>query len=103
MNKESILLTVDELCQLLKVSSNTVYYWASRSEIPHIKVGKHLRFNQNEVLAYFANKTRSANHKSACLPPGPLLGSNASSWSLKTRNAGLAYSGSQAKPAAGKE
>jgi excisionase family DNA binding protein len=83
MNNPTVLLTVEELASLLKVSPHTIYYWVNRSEVPYLKVGKHLRFDQDEVLRHFQGATRSAKQP-ACLPPIAVLESPSSNWSLKT-------------------
>ena len=51
-----VLLTVDELAAFHKVSPHTIYYWVSRSEIPALRLGKHLRFDRDRVLAHFEGK-----------------------------------------------
>ena len=51
------LLTVDEMANELHVSTKTVYYWVGRFEIPFMKVGRHLRFNRDEVFQFFQSKT----------------------------------------------
>jgi excisionase family DNA binding protein len=53
------LLTLKEVACLLQVSPKTVYYWVNRSEIPYVKVGRHLRFNYQGVLDFFAEQTRA--------------------------------------------
>lgn len=70
MNNPPILLTVDELSLFLKVSTHTIYYWVSRQEIPVLRLGKHLRFDRERVLAHFASQA---------------VDSAAQSWSLKTK------------------
>lgn len=52
------LLTIRELSQELKISIKTIYYWVGRSDIPFIKIGRHIRFNRDQVLQFFADKTR---------------------------------------------
>jgi len=54
------LLTIRELSQELKISINTIYYWVGRSEIPFVKLGRHLRFDLDQVLQFFNEKTREA-------------------------------------------
>jgi excisionase family DNA binding protein len=47
-----ILLTVDEIAAALRVSPSWVYERVSkrgRDKIPHLKIGKYLRFRLNEV------------------------------------------------------
>ena len=53
-----------DLAAILKVSESTIYYWVQRNEIPFLKVGKHLRFNVDEVLCFFTDKT--AQSKANC-------------------------------------
>lgn len=42
-----------ELAKLLGVPINTIYYWVSKKQIPVVKMGKHNRFNYQEVLEFF--------------------------------------------------
>ncbi|MBS1983137.1 MAG: helix-turn-helix domain-containing protein [Bdellovibrionales bacterium] len=85
----SDLLTPNELADALKVSVNTVYYWISRSEVPYIKVGRHLRFVLKNVLAYFEAQTsveRQEPKRARSLSALKSLGS------LKSRGGGRAQS-----------
>jgi len=43
------LLTVDQICEKLKVKKSFIYDLTSRSQIPHIKVGRLLRFDPDEI------------------------------------------------------
>lgn len=43
------LLTVDEVCQKLKVSSATLYRWAAARRIPSVRLMGVLRFDPEEV------------------------------------------------------
>lgn len=72
------LLTVEEIARFLKVSPQTVYYWVRRKEMPSIRIGKHLRFEPEKVLAHFQNQRALA-----CRTPSSRLHSTAN-WSLKT-------------------
>ena len=60
-NQNSSLLTVEELAIHLKVPTSTIYYWTSRKEIPVIPTGRHLRFNLDEVINHFKNKSQDDN------------------------------------------
>lgn len=51
------LSTVEELAGALRVPVKTIYYWVSRSEIPYLKMGRHLRFEIPTVLAHFHRRT----------------------------------------------
>ena len=46
MNK---LLTPQEIAILLGVKASTIYYWTHIGFIPHVKLGKFVRFKENEV------------------------------------------------------
>jgi excisionase family DNA binding protein len=46
------LLTVDELCDLLKVEPKTIYQLTYRGKIPHYKITNRLRFRQSEILSW---------------------------------------------------
>ncbi len=43
------LLTVQEVCELLKVSKAYIYTLTSQKKIPHIKMMGHLRFRKTEI------------------------------------------------------
>lgn len=68
--ESSPLFTIDELAEELRVSVKTIYYWVGRSEIPFIKIGRHLRFNRDEVLQYFSDRTPEYT---SCLAKGELV------------------------------
>ena len=59
------LLTVEDVAALLKVSKGWVYeHIRSRSkprsdQLPHIKVGKYIRFDQQALRRFIANKCRA--------------------------------------------
>lgn len=52
------LLKLSQIAETLNVSEKTIYYWVGRNEIPFVKIGRHLRFNFQAVLAYFESQTR---------------------------------------------
>lgn len=43
------LLTLEELAQLLRISKNTLYYYIRRENLPLIRIGKHIRFDEEAV------------------------------------------------------
>jgi len=45
-------LSVQELSEALGISEETVYSWTSQKRIPFIKVGRCVRFDQDEVKAW---------------------------------------------------
>lgn len=46
------LLTMDELCDLLKVEAATIYQLTYRGKIPHYKIANKLRFRASEILSW---------------------------------------------------
>ena len=75
-------LTVDEAASLLRVKVSWLYERTRLNEVPHIKLGKYLRFDQQELLAWTAQYKRdgrgrprgeamSAGRKAQYLPRRP--------------------------------
>jgi excisionase family DNA binding protein len=50
-------LTVEEVAELLRVSSRSVYDWVSQDTIPHRKAGRRTIFLMNEVLEWTSKKS----------------------------------------------
>lgn len=46
------LMTPDEVCALLKVTKDWLYDQVQARRIPHVRLGRHLRFSRLEVLDY---------------------------------------------------
>jgi excisionase family DNA binding protein len=58
------LLTVGEVASLLRVPASWIYARTadgSVEEIPHLKLGRHLRFRRGEVLAWVEGHHRGPN------------------------------------------
>ena len=53
--KQSQYLTVEELCQLLKLKKSYIYDLTYRKKIPFIKIGRHLRFDLEEIQKWIEN------------------------------------------------
>lgn len=58
-------LTVDEAAQLLRVKVSWLYERTRLNEVPHIKLGKYLRFDQQELLAWTARFKRDGRGRSS--------------------------------------
>ena len=43
------LLTIQEVCELLKVSRSYIYWLTHQKKIPHIKMMGHLRFRHSDI------------------------------------------------------
>ncbi len=55
------LLTVDELAALLKVPKSWIYAHTrprSKTRLPHVKLGKYLRFSEHEVRTFLQRLNR---------------------------------------------
>jgi len=46
------LLTIKEAAGLLRVKVTWLYERTRTNEVPHVKLGKYLRFDQDELLAW---------------------------------------------------
>ena len=46
------LLIVNELSEWLQVKRSTIYLWAEQGMIPHVKLGRLLRFDPDEIEAW---------------------------------------------------
>ncbi len=56
------MLSIDELCEQINISKNTIYSHVSANMIPHYKIGKRLRFKLDEVLnAYYVDSYQILN------------------------------------------
>jgi len=56
------LLTAQELADALQVNKSLVYALAKKKDFPHLRVGRHLRFDYKKVLKYLErqNEERKA-------------------------------------------
>ena len=52
------LLTVAELSNLLKMKPSTIYHWTSAGFVPHVKVGRFIRFRASDVEAWLEQRQR---------------------------------------------
>ena len=60
------LLTLEETAALLKVSKSWIYERTRKGAIPHLKLGKYLRFPLADLLRWATSQRRQA--KEASLP-----------------------------------
>lgn len=52
------LLTVEDLCALMRVSKATVYNWVQLRKIPHMRVGGLLRFDAGAIRSWLGRQSR---------------------------------------------
>lgn len=64
------LMTVKEVSLWLRVKSSTLYLWAEQATIPHLKLGRLLRFDSDEIEAWlhshrreFIERARPVSHR----------------------------------------
>lgn len=52
------LYTVEEIAELLAVPKSWVYSHVASGDLPHVKVGRYVRFYRRQVLAYIEEGNR---------------------------------------------
>jgi len=62
------LLTVEEASQILQIKPSTLYTWAYRRQIPSQKVGKSLRFRQEDLEAWLKAQARTIDWEQGKCP-----------------------------------
>ena len=55
------LLTVQEICELIKVPKSYVYYLTHSKSIPHFKINGHLRFRQSHIEEWLESQEVRSN------------------------------------------
>jgi len=53
-----MLLTVPQLAEQLQIKAATLYTWAEQGSIPHLKLGRLLRFDPDEIEAWLHTQRR---------------------------------------------
>ena len=60
--KSERLLTVQEICELLKVPKSYVYWLTHSKKIPFLKINGHLRFRQSSIDEWLeSQESRNVN------------------------------------------
>lgn len=57
---ETVLLTVKELAAYLNMKVSTLYSYVEHKQIPHIRIGKLVRFNLQQIDAWLTDLTVQA-------------------------------------------
>jgi excisionase family DNA binding protein len=52
------ILTVAELAEWLRVTEKTVYRMTQRGELPHVRVGRAVRYRRQDIEAYLERQVR---------------------------------------------
>ena len=50
MDENTRLLSVPDLAEALKIPRSSIYELTKKGEIPHLKFGRHIRFDLDDVL-----------------------------------------------------
>jgi len=74
--QERALLTPEEVAQYFQVNRQWVYERTCKNEIPHIKVGKYLRFEQQEIKRWAGGMAVPEANKPPVMIPGFQISSN---------------------------
>ena len=53
------LLTPQEIAEVLGVQPSTIYQWTHQGYIPHIKIGKFVRFKEKDVERWVEKKANN--------------------------------------------
>jgi excisionase family DNA binding protein len=53
------LLTSEEVAELLRLPVSTIYELARTGRIPHLKIGRALRFSQSDLETHLAERCRA--------------------------------------------
>ncbi|MGD0280931.1 MAG: helix-turn-helix domain-containing protein [Dissulfurispiraceae bacterium] len=61
------LLSIDDVASLLGVEESTVYGWTHRKVIPHIKMGRLLRFRESEINTWLQSKAITTGMQSPAI------------------------------------
>lgn len=50
------LIDINELSELTGISVSTLYSWVSQKRIPHIKIGRMVRFRMDEIDRWLSSQ-----------------------------------------------
>ncbi len=64
MASEVKFLTIEDVADMLQVTRTTVYNLKKKG-LPFIKLGKNIRFSQEEVINWVMNNARKTDEKSS--------------------------------------
>jgi excisionase family DNA binding protein len=58
------LLAAEEVAELLRLPVSTIYDLARTGRLPHLRIGRALRFSQSDLEAHLAESCRRTNSRS---------------------------------------
>lgn len=60
-NEFTLLVSVEEIAKILSVPPSWVYRMTAREEIPHIHVGRYVRFYVHEVMEWIRSQSEESS------------------------------------------
>lgn len=54
------MLSPEQVSNMLEVKVSTIYQWTHQRFIPHIKIGRFVRFKEDEIEKWLAENQRKA-------------------------------------------
>jgi len=60
---KSAFLDVNQLSKMLNIKPKTIYDWVHKNSIPYVKLGKLLRFDENEIRRWLESKRATKNSR----------------------------------------
>ena len=54
------MLSPEQVSNMLEVKVSTIYQWTHQRFIPHIKLGRFVRFREDEIESWLAENQRKA-------------------------------------------
>jgi excisionase family DNA binding protein len=63
------LLTAEELAQYLNVTKHCIYRLVEQNRIPHLRVGRAVRFNVQEVTEYLKKRSGARSVRTSEVSP----------------------------------
>ena len=57
------LLTPQEIADVLGVSKSTIYQWTHQEYIPHVKLGRFVRFRKSAIEIWLEKKAKKGRDK----------------------------------------
>ena len=62
------LLTPQQVAELLEVKPSTIYQWTHQGFIPHVKIGRMVRYRKETIIKFLADNERTSTSDPAPSP-----------------------------------
>ena len=57
--RKSPLMKVAQVSEMIDVKEKTIYDWVHKRQIPHLKLGRLVRFDRSEIESWLSTKKRT--------------------------------------------